>query len=87
MRVRSFASSAAGSSAKPFINALYSIPRLALVPLFMLWFGIGIGSKLALVVSVVFFLVFFATFTGVKDVDQELLNKLRLMRANWWSVA
>ncbi len=71
---------------QPFINALYSIPRLALVPLFMLWFGIGIGSKLALVVSVVFFLVFFATFTGVKDVDQELLNKLRLMRANWWSV-
>jgi NitT/TauT family transport system permease protein len=70
----------------PFINALYSIPRLALVPLFMLWFGIGVGSKLALVVSVVFFLVFFATFTGVKDVDPELLRKLRLMRANWWSV-
>ena len=71
---------------QPFINALYSIPRLALVPLFMLWFGIGVGSKLALVVSVVFFLVFFATFTGVKDVDPELLRKLRLMRANWWSV-
>jgi len=71
---------------KPFINAIYSIPRLALVPLFMLWFGIGIGSKLALVVSVVFFLVFFATYTGVKDVDQELLRKLRLMRASAWSV-
>lgn len=70
----------------PFINALYSIPRLALVPLFMLWFGIGVGSKLALVVSVVFFLVFFATYTGVKDVDPELLRKLRLMRANWWSL-
>ena len=71
---------------KPFINALYSIPRLALVPLFMLWFGIGVGSKLALVVAVVFFLVFFATFTGVKDVAPELLKKLRLMRANLWSV-
>jgi NitT/TauT family transport system permease protein len=71
---------------QPFINAFYSIPRLALVPLFMLWFGIGVGSKLALVVSVVFFLVFFATFTGVKDVDHELLNKLRLMRARWWNV-
>jgi NitT/TauT family transport system permease protein len=71
---------------KPFINAIYSIPRLALVPLFMLWFGIGIGSKLALVVSVVFFLVFFATYTGVRDVDQELLRKLRLMRASAWSV-
>jgi NitT/TauT family transport system permease protein len=71
---------------KPFVNAIYSIPRLALVPLFMLWFGIGVGSKLALVVSVVFFLVFFATYTGVKDVDRELLNKLRLMRSSWWSV-
>lgn len=71
---------------QPFINALYSIPRLALVPLFMLWFGIGIGSKLAVVVAVVFFLVFFATFSGVKNVDQELLDKLRLMRASWWSV-
>ena len=70
----------------PFISAVYSIPRLALVPLFMLWFGIGIGSKLALVVSVVFFLVFFATYTGVRDVDRELLNKMRLMRASWWHV-
>jgi NitT/TauT family transport system permease protein len=71
---------------KPFINAVYSIPRLALVPLFILWFGIGVGSKLAVVVSVVFFLVFFATYTGVKDVDPELLRKMRLMRASWWSL-
>lgn len=67
--------------ASPFISALYSIPRLALVPLFMLWFGIGIGSKLALVASVVVFLVFYATFAGVRDVDTELLDKLKLMRA------
>lgn len=71
---------------QPYITALYSIPRLALVPLFMLWFGIGIGMKLALVASVVFFLIFYATFAGVREVDQVMLDKLRLMRATWWGV-
>jgi NitT/TauT family transport system permease protein len=71
---------------QPYITALYSIPRLALVPLFMLWFGIGIGMKLALVASVVFFLIFHATFAGVREVDQAMLDKLRLMRATWWGV-
>jgi len=71
---------------QPYITALYSIPRLALVPLFMLWFGIGIGMKLALIASVVFFLIFYATFAGVREVDQEMLDKLRLMRASWWGV-
>lgn len=71
---------------QPFISALYSIPRLALVPLFILWFGIGMTSQVALVASVVFFLVFYATFAGVRDVDHELIDKMRLMRANRWSV-
>lgn len=71
---------------QPFLTAVYSIPRLALVPLFILWFGIGMGSKLALVASVVFFLVFYSTYAGVKDVDHELIDKLRLMRANRWQV-
>lgn len=67
---------------QPFVDAIYAIPRLALVPLFMLWFGIGLGSKLALVISVVAFLVFYATYAGVKDVDHLLVDKLRLMRAS-----
>lgn len=65
----------------PFVGALYSIPRLALVPLFLMWFGIGDGSKIALVASIVFFLVFYATFAGVKEVDQEIVDRMRLMRA------
>jgi NitT/TauT family transport system permease protein len=71
---------------QPFVSALYSIPRLALVPLFILWFGIGQTSQIALVASVVFFLVFYATFAGVRDVDHELIDKMRLMRASRWSV-
>lgn len=70
----------------PFISALYSIPRLALIPLFILWLGIGIESKIALVASIVFFLVFYATYAGVRDVDQSLIDKMRLMRATRWSV-
>jgi len=71
----------------PFITAVYSIPRLALVPLFMLWFGIGMSMKLALVASVVFFLVFYATYAGVKEVDETMKDKLRLMRASWLGIA
>lgn len=71
----------------PFITAVYSIPRLALVPLFMLWFGIGTSMKIALVASVVFFLVFYATYAGVKEVDETMKNKLRLMRASWLGIA
>jgi NitT/TauT family transport system permease protein len=56
------------------------------VPLFMLWFGIGLNSKLALVISVVAFLVFYATYAGVKDVDHHLVDKMRLMRAKRWHV-
>lgn len=70
----------------PFVNALYSIPRLALVPLFILWFGVGIESKLALVASVVSFLVFYATYAGVNDVDHHLVDKMRLMGASSWQV-
>lgn len=70
----------------PFIGALYSTPRLALVPLFILWFGIGDGAKLALVASIVFFLIFYATFAGVKEVDAQVLDRMKLMRAGRISI-
>jgi NitT/TauT family transport system permease protein len=65
----------------PFVGALYSTPRLALVPLFLLWFGIGDGAKLALVASIVFFLIFYATLAGVKEVDVQVIERLKLMGA------
>ncbi|MFF5989436.1 ABC transporter permease [Prauserella flavalba] len=70
----------------PVVAALYAIPRLALIPLFLLWFGLGIGSKLALVITVVFFLVFYNTHSGVRDVDRELVNVLRVMQASRWHI-
>jgi NitT/TauT family transport system permease protein len=66
----------------PYVVAFNGIPRIALAPLFIIWFGIGPISKVILVISVVFFLTFFNTFAGVKGVDAELKNILRIMGAN-----
>jgi NitT/TauT family transport system permease protein len=66
----------------PYIVAFNGIPRIALAPLFIIWFGIGPNSKIVLVVIVVFFLTFFNTYSGVKGVDHELTNVLRVMGAN-----
>ncbi|HKA33209.1 MAG TPA: ABC transporter permease [Candidatus Binatia bacterium] len=66
----------------PFIVAFNGIPRIALAPLFIIWFGIGPNSKVILVVTVVFFLTFFNTYAGVKGVDIELKNILRVMGAS-----
>lgn len=66
---------------RPFVTALNSIPRLALVPLFLIWFGLGMSSKVALVATVVFFLIFYNTYAGVRDVDRQLVDVLRLMKA------
>lgn len=67
---------------KPFITAFYSLPKVALAPLFILWFGIGMDMKIYLVAVVVFFLVFLSTYEGVRQVDDDLIAILRLMGAN-----
>jgi NitT/TauT family transport system permease protein len=65
----------------PYIWAFNSLPKVALVPLFVLWFGLGINSKIALAAVLVVFLVFVSTYSGVREVDRELVDSLRLMRA------
>jgi sulfonate transport system permease protein len=66
----------------PFITAVYSLPKLALAPLFVLWFGIGLEMKVVLTAVIVFFLVFWNTYTGVRETDDELVDVLRVMGAN-----
>lgn len=65
----------------PFITAIYSLPKLALAPLFVLWFGIGLEMKVVLTAVIVFFLVFWNTYTGVRETDKELVDVLRVMGA------
>lgn len=64
---------------EPFMMALYSIPNVALAPLFIVWFGIGIDMKIILAAVTVFFLVFLNTAAGVRDVDKGLIDAVRLM--------
>ncbi|HEU5008125.1 MAG TPA: ABC transporter permease [Jatrophihabitantaceae bacterium] len=65
----------------PFIMSLYSIPKVALAPLFIVWLGIGIEMKIVLAAVTVFFLVFLNTAAGVREVDPGLIDAARLMRA------
>lgn len=65
----------------PFIWAFNALPKVALAPLFLLWFGLGIESKIALAAVLVVFLVFVNTFSGVREVDPDLTDCLRLMKA------
>jgi NitT/TauT family transport system permease protein len=67
---------------EPFITALYGIPKLALAPIFVLWFGLGIQSKIILSSILVFYLVFFSTYGGIKSVDRNLVSSVKLMGGN-----
>jgi len=66
----------------PILIAANSLPKVALAPLFIMWFGIGIGMKIILTATIVFFLVFINTYNGVRNVDPQLVEILRLMGAN-----
>jgi NitT/TauT family transport system permease protein len=66
----------------PFIKAANSMPRLIFAPIFALWFGLGIWSKVALGVTLVFFVVFFNVFQGVREVSPVVLANVRLMGAS-----
>src|SRR5215211_7018315 len=66
----------------PFMVGGYGAPKLAFAPLFILWFGIGIESKIALVAAVVFFIVYFSTLSGVRALEPKLVQMAQVMGAN-----
>ena len=66
----------------PFLMGFYSVPKIALAPLFILWFGVGTEMKVLFVAMIVFLLVFLNTYTGVRNVSREQIAILRLMRAS-----
>ena len=66
---------------EPYVKALNSMPRIILAPIFAVWFGLGIGSKVALGVTLVFFIVFFNVYQGVKEVSPVVLANARMLGA------
>jgi NitT/TauT family transport system permease protein len=71
---------------EPFLVALNSLPRIAMVPLIILIFGLGDISKIITALLVVFFVVFFNTFEGARSVDRDQINAARLMGATRWQI-
>jgi NitT/TauT family transport system permease protein len=67
---------------EPYIKAANSMPRVILAPIFALWFGLGIWSKVALAVTLVFFIVFFNVYQGVKEVSPVVLANARMLGAS-----
>lgn len=70
----------------PFLVAINSIPRIALAPLFVIWFGIDLASKVVLAATLVYFLTFFNTLSGIRSADPRLVNIARTMGATQWQI-
>src|SRR5262249_51579808 len=66
----------------PYIKMLNAVPRVVLAPLFLLWFGLGIWSKVALAVTLVFFVMFFNTYQGVRDASRVVIDNVRMLGAS-----
>jgi NitT/TauT family transport system permease protein len=71
-----------GEVFEPIINAVNGVPKIALAPLFLLWFGFGVSSKVVLAVMMVFFIVFYNVFAAMRSVPQPLCEVARIMGAS-----
>lgn len=72
----------ASAMLEPYIKAMNAMPRIILAPIFSVWFGLGMGSKVALGVTLVFFIVFFNVYQGVKEVSPVVLANARMLGAD-----
>jgi NitT/TauT family transport system permease protein len=75
-------SDTASAVMEPYIKGFNSMPRVVLAPIFAVWFGLGIWSKVALGVTLVFFVVFFNVYQGVREVSPTLLANARMLGAS-----
>jgi NitT/TauT family transport system permease protein len=71
---------------EPFVNALYATPRVALIPLILIWFGIGMWSKVFIVFINAFFPVLINTIGGIRATDADLLRAARAFCASDWQI-
>ena len=74
-------SATAAAILSPYVTAMNAMPRVVLAPIFMVWFGLDIASKVALGVTLVFFIVFFNVYQGVKEVSPVVLNNTVMLGA------
>ena len=67
---------------RPFVAVFNALPKVVLAPLFLFWFGIGISSKVYFTASVIFFIIFYGVYTGMKAIDVSLVNNMRALGAS-----
>jgi NitT/TauT family transport system permease protein len=75
-----------GDILNPYITLFNGIPKVALAPVFVIWFGIGLMSKIAIILTMVFFVVFINTFAGLRSVNEDYVAIIRIMGASHWQV-
>lgn len=75
-----------GDILNPYIALFNGIPKVALAPVFVIWFGIGLMSKIAIILTMVFFVVFINTFAGLRSVNEDYVAIVRIMGASGWQV-
>ena len=71
---------------EPYLLALYGIPKLALGPLIVLWFGVGLLPKIVLAAMMTFFLVYMNTVVGIRSTNGDMVNVMRVMGATRWDL-
>src|SRR5713226_7498024 len=71
---------------EPFMILLNAVPRVVLAPLFVIWFGIDLGSKVALAFILVAVLIFFTVYTGIRHVDRRLVERVVTLGGDRWSL-
>jgi NitT/TauT family transport system permease protein len=81
-----FSSSLVERFLRPFIAVFNALPKVVLAPLFLLWFGIGISSKVYFTASVIFFIVFYGVYAGMKSIDLTLVDNMRALGASTLSL-
>lgn len=72
---------------EPFVSAGWATPRIALVPILIIWVGIGSSLATAIAAILVFFLLFYNTYYGIREVDEALIESVRIMGGNSWDLA
>lgn len=76
----------AGRTLNPFVSALYVVPTAALVPMFIIWFGLGFTARTVTVFLFCVFEILVSTYTGVRNVDRNLVDAARAFGASRWQL-
>jgi NitT/TauT family transport system permease protein len=75
-----------GRTAAPFVTFFYTLPRIAIAPLFVIWLGVGFSFKAAFVAFVVVFIFITPIYAGLRDLDEDMVNGIRVMGGRRWTV-